>query len=264
MKKLLIGIGVIVLIAIAVCLIMLGSIASSVVKNAINTYGPQMTGTEVSVDSVSIQPYIGRGSIDDLKVGNPKGYNSPEAFTLDSISISLSPSSLLTDTIVINEIEIKKPVFSYERELLSSNISKLLDNIKTNTKKTDKAAAEDAAADGEGSQKKFVVKKVTVTEGIVNLGVLGQSSTVKLPEINLESISPDGITAAEVTNRILQEVLDKVMIAATEMAVNVATDPVGSAKGITDSAVGAASDVTDTVTGAVEGLFGGGDKKKDE
>ncbi|WOO40590.1 AsmA family protein [Rubellicoccus peritrichatus] len=262
MKKLLIGIGLVVVIAIAVCLIMLGSIASSVVKSAINTYGPQMTGTDVTVDSVSIQPYIGRGEISDLKVANPKGYSSPEAFTLESVSISLSPSSLLTDTIVINEITISKPVFAYERELLSSNISTLLDNIKTNTKKTDKAASEDAAADGDGTQKSFILKKVVVTGGVVNLGVLGQSSTVKLPEINLESVSPEGISAAEVTQKVLDIVLEKVMVAATKLAVNVATDPTGTAQGVTDAALGTASDVTKSVTGAVEGLFGG--KKSDD
>lgn len=262
MKKLLIGLLLVIVIAVGVVLFMLGSIASKAVETAINTYGPKMTGTPVSVESVSIQPYIGHGEINGLKVGNPEGYSAPDAFTFESVSVSLSPGSLLSDTIVINEISISKPVFVYERKLLSSNIGALLDNIKSNTGKTDKAATEEATQEGEKSQKSFILKKVVVTGGVVQLGVLGQSSTVPLPEINMESVSEEGITAAEITNRVLEGVLDKVIIAATELAANAATDPAGTAKGITDAALGTASDVTDTVTDGVKNLFGGGNKEE--
>ncbi len=265
-KKLVLIILAVVIIAVAIVLIQLGSIASSVVKNAINEYGPQMTQTAVSVEDVSIQPYIGSATIADLKVGNPEGYKAPDAFTLKKIHVSLSPTSLLSDTIKIHTIEIEEPIFVYESNLLSSNISKLMDNIKANTGKTDKEAEkaaekEEPGTDAGTQQKQFVINKLKVTGGTVQIGVLGQSSTVKLPEIDLENFSPEGITAAQASNEIMNAILSKVIVAATDLAAKAATDPTGTAKGITDTALDTAGDVGKEIGGAIDGLFGG---KKEE
>lgn len=264
-KKLVLIILAVVIIAVAVVLIRLGAIASSVVKNAINEYGPELTQTAVSVEEVSIKPYIGSATIEDLKVGNPSGYKAPNAFTLKKVHVSLSPTSLLDDTIVIHTIEIDEPFFVYESNLLSSNISSLMDTIKANTSKTNKAAEKAAEKEEPGTdtgtqQKQFVINKLEVTNGTVQIGVLGQTSTVALPDIKLENFSPEGITAAQASNEILNAILSKVIVAATDIAAKAATDPTGAAKGITDTALDTAGDVGKEIGGAIDGLFGG---KKD-
>lgn len=264
MKKAIFIIFALVVIAIAVVLFQLGSIASSVVKDSINKYGPEMTSTAVSVESVSIKPYIGSATIDNLLVGNPEGYKAPNAFTLKEITVSLSPTSLLSDTVKVNTIEIHEPIFVYESNLLSSNISKLMDNIKANTKSTDKAAEKETESSGDGKQRQFVINRLLVTDGQVQVGVLGQSATVKLPKIELENFSPEGITAAQASNEILNAVLSRVLTAATEMAANAATDPAGAAAGLTEGALNSAGDVGKEVSGAIGGLFGGKKEESDK
>lgn len=253
MKKIILVLVALLLVGLIVVLVQLGNIASRVVEHAINTYGPQLTGTEVSVGKVSIQPYLGTGNLADLKVGNPSGYRAPEAFTLDEIHVSVVPTSLLGDTVRVREVLISKPHFVYESRLVDSNLGRLMKDIKANTGATDKAAAADTAADE--SPRKYVINRIVVEDGVVQVGVLGQSTTVKLPRIELENLSPEGITAAEATNKILEVVLARVITAATELALNSALDPAGTAKGVTDSALDAADSATKAVGEAVRGIF---------
>ena len=53
------------------------------VKQAINTYGPEVTQVGTSVSSVVLLPLSGKGRIGGLFVGNPSGYNTPSAITVD-------------------------------------------------------------------------------------------------------------------------------------------------------------------------------------
>lgn len=253
MKKLILLIVALLLVGLIVVLFRLGSLASSVVEHAINTYGPKMTGTAVSVERVSIQPYIGSGSLTNLRVGNPAGYKEANAFTLDEITLSISPASLLSDTVKVNEVRIIKPHFVYETRLFESNLGQLMKAIKANTGSTEKAA--EAETSQGGSERKFVINRILVEDGVVQVGVLGQSTTVKLPRIEMENLSPEGITAAEATNKVMNLVLERVITAATELAVNAATDPEGTLTGIKDGAVGAADSAVKAVDGAVRGLF---------
>lgn len=260
MKKVLLGIVILLILAVGAVLLFIGSIAGSAVKSAINTYGPKLTGTPVAVSSVSVKPYIGSAAIYGLEVGNPEGFKAKDAFKFEEVSIDLSPMSLLSDKVEIKSIRIIKPYFSYEQQLSGSNINKLKDNIDSNTVKTEKAAEESSEASGE-SQRKFIVHEVYVTGGKVAVGILNQSATVDLPEIHLTSVSEEGITAAQISDKILTDILEKVAVMAPELAAHIAKDPVGTAQGIVDEAISGGNEVGQEVSNAVKGLFGG-DKDK--
>ena len=65
-----------------------------IIKEAVVRAGPEVTGTEVSLDSASLSLINGSGSLTGLKVANPEGYKSPEAFSLGAISMKVDTDSI--------------------------------------------------------------------------------------------------------------------------------------------------------------------------
>ena len=101
----------------------------SIVKSGIEVVGSNLLGTEVTVDSVSLSPLSGQGSISGLRVENPEGFESQYAFELDSVLVSIDVNSVFTDTAEIESIVIMQPVITYETKIASDNIRTLLDNL---------------------------------------------------------------------------------------------------------------------------------------
>jgi hypothetical protein len=85
-----------------------------IVKNAIEHYGSQAMGTAVRVDSVRLRPGQGKGAIEGLTVANPPGYSAPHVLSLGGISISIAPSAVTANPVVIDEIRIAAPLVVYE------------------------------------------------------------------------------------------------------------------------------------------------------
>ena len=101
----------------------------SIVKSGIEVVGSSLLGTAVTVDSVSLSPLSGQGSISGLRVENPEGFESQYAFELDSVLVSIDVNSVFTDAAEIESIVIMQPVITYETKIASDNIRTLLDNL---------------------------------------------------------------------------------------------------------------------------------------
>ena len=101
----------------------------SIVKSGIEVVGSNLLGTAVTVDSVSLSPLSGQGSISGLRVENPEGFESQHAFELDSVLVSIDVNSVFTDAAEIESIVIMQPVITYETKIASDNIRTLLDNL---------------------------------------------------------------------------------------------------------------------------------------
>ncbi len=71
-SKLLISVGVLVAIAVVAVVIVSKTLDSAVTKG-INKFAPQITGTTVLLESASISPLSGSGSLSGLVIGNPEG-----------------------------------------------------------------------------------------------------------------------------------------------------------------------------------------------
>ena len=126
MKKIII-IGTIVLgIAIGVGAYYLVSNLSSLVASAIEKHGGDVTQTSVGVSGVKISLREGRGSITDLRVASPEGFETQNVFSLGDITIDLDVASVREDPIVIDEIRIRAPMINAEvLKNGSSNIDEL-------------------------------------------------------------------------------------------------------------------------------------------
>jgi uncharacterized protein involved in outer membrane biogenesis len=255
MKKILIGIAVAVVVVIVAVVLAVTFMLDGAIKKGVETFGPQLTKVDVKLDAVSLSLFSGSGTIKGLVVGNPEGCKTPNAISVGKASLSLSPGSLLSSKVVIKSVNVEAPEITFEGGLSGNNLSKIMDNVDaavgggaTATKKADAPKTES------GPSKKLQVDDFLVTGAKVHVsltGLDGKPVTVTLPDIHLTGLGQgeDGITAGDLTKRVLKEVIAAATKAATSDAAKNLT------KGTTDAAAGA----VEKATKGLGGLF----KKKE-
>ena len=110
MKKwMLISSGTILVIIIVVLIIGLSNLGT-VIKTTVNAYGPEMTQTEIRLKDVDVSLFSAKAALKDFFLGNPQGFKSPQAMTVGSIYVDVDEGSLADDTIIIDRIEVIRPI----------------------------------------------------------------------------------------------------------------------------------------------------------
>jgi uncharacterized protein involved in outer membrane biogenesis len=204
LKLSMLGLLVLVLGAYFVVAYALGSI----VKSGVNSFGPKLTQTKVELAGASLSPLTGSGTLSGLSVDNPKGWSEGRAFYLGKVHVAVQPLSIFGDHVVIDEITIDQPEFTYETKFVTSNIKDLLKNIDQFTGGGGKAPATKT-----GQPIKFVVKKFRVTNGKATLGVGAAALPVPLPPISVDNLGvPEGgITADQLASTLMKHVLTSIV-----------------------------------------------------
>jgi uncharacterized protein involved in outer membrane biogenesis len=205
MKKILLILTAVVIVAVAGAFGYLYISLNALVKKAVETVGPKITRTDVTLGSALLLPLSGSGSLNGLVIGNPEGFGKSYALKVGSISLSVDKNTLLSDTIVINEILIKNASLTLEGTLRGNNLGKLMQNIKS----YDSGSKSTTSKEKSSSSRKFIVRRVVVAGTQLNVAAsaLGQSVSQTLPlgDIHLENLGSDGsgISAADISQQIL-------------------------------------------------------------
>ena len=206
-KKLFLFFILLVVVALAGLYFFGSKALNSGVKQGIESIGPKVTQTTVTLDSVNLSPFSGSGSMKGLIVGNPEGFDGEHLFKLGQIDVSVDTSSVFSDTVIIEKIHIMRPDISYEKTIRSSNIKELQKNIEDFT-----GPKADAPADAEAASRKLVIKELIIEDGTIFVGGLGVGQTVPLPRIEMKNLGEDGTSAnvGEVLNEVLGKVLGRI------------------------------------------------------
>jgi hypothetical protein len=225
MKRTLLIIATALVVVIAGIGVYLYNSIDSIVKNAIERSGTEITGTRVSVGSVDISLRSGRGTVRGVRVRNPDGYADENAMELGEIVIDLDVGSLNRDPIIIEEIRVKAPTVDAElNEVAVSNVSVIRNHIRQYRAAAPKPAPGKQDA---GYEKHFVIRSFVVEEGFVNADatrVGSQKWEFDLAPLRLSNVGgthgalPDAIgkeIAAALFNRATQAVSDRAKVAAT-------------------------------------------------
>ena len=95
-KKILLGLAIGVFVIIVAGVIIAGFFLGDVVKLGMETIGPKVTQTSLTVSSVHIGILTGSAGVNDLVLGNPDEYKakSPNAITVGKTAVSVSPASV--------------------------------------------------------------------------------------------------------------------------------------------------------------------------
>jgi hypothetical protein len=203
---------------------------NSIVKKGVETVGPQVTKVDVKLGAAEISPFSGSGKLTKFLVGNPEGYKTPSAMQFDEVKIVVSPASLMSDTIVISEINIQGAEITLEGTLLENNLSKILDNVKgTNTTAATepKPKNEPPSPGTSKSSKKFIIKDLNIagTKATIDVtlpAVGHKTASVTVPALHLQDIgtAENGVTAEQLVQTIMKPLLAQITTAATESLMN--------------------------------------------
>lgn len=214
MKKLLKVLALLFLLGV-IAVVAIGFFLGPIVTKAVNTIGPKVTGTEVTLDAAKISPLTGGATLAGLFVGNPEGWTGDKAFYLGQVRASVQPTSLLGDHVVVNEVFIDGPEFVYEKRLLGgSNIDALLKQIETNM---GGGAQTPASSESKPAKPmKFAVKSFRLQNAKASIVIAGKTVTVPLPPLTITDlgVAEGGITADQVAAKVLQRVLGQIVEAA--------------------------------------------------
>lgn len=217
MKKILVRVAMALVVLVILGVLAVSLFLNSGVKRGIEIFGPQLTKVSVKLDNVSISMLSGSGSVKGLTVGNPEGYKTPQAISVGSAMLTLKPLSVLGDKLVINKIEVLSPEITFEGGFAGNNLSKILSNLEDSTRSSDTNAP--PGQKGEGPSRKLQVDDFAIKSAKVNVsitGMNGKTLAVVIPDIHLTELGtgPEGITAAELTKRVLKALEQATMKAA--------------------------------------------------
>ena len=219
-------------------------VVGSIVKTGVNQFAPSITKTSVHLEGARLSPLSGSGTLTGLLVGNPAGWSGDKAFYIGKIHIGVVPTSIFSDCIVLKDVTVDSPEFTYETRVVSSNIGELLKNIQGSS--SDKANA-GAPTDKAGKPLKFIIRHFAMTNGRVTLGIGPTALTLPMPPVVLDDIgvAEQGVSANELAVAVMRSVTGGVVKATTDAAGKIGST-MGAAAGSSAKSAG----------DALKGLFG--------
>ena len=229
------------------------------VKALINNTAPLVLKTDVHVERVTARVFSGVFHIRNLRIGPPETFEA-NMFEMPELTVRLRPSSLFSDTIVIDEVTVRDPMLTYELKGLNSNFSALLAPFEKEP--SDKEPAEKSPA------KKVAIGHFLFTGAKCRLAIAnGKGAVVPLPAIELSDIGKKngGVTAIEALFEILKSISTGTVNAVGNLIGAVGSAAVDAVTGITTAGVNFASDGMNAIAsgiGSVTGLFSGNQEKE--
>jgi hypothetical protein len=210
LKKLIIVVAVIAVLGIIGTVILAANIGP-IIKAGIETVGPKITNTSVTVEAVEVSPTSGAGEIRGLVIGNPEGYKTDSIFRFDRVALKIDLASLKTDKIIIEEINIDAPAVTYEVGLGNSNVGTLKKRLEALVAGTAEDAPSDEEAGGPG--KKLQINNFIVTNGSISVSAKlagGKKLTLPLTDIHVKDIGGggEGATVVEAVTVCVKELVD--------------------------------------------------------
>jgi len=206
--KIAVGTVVALLILAAVAWLAVDSLA----RTAIERGATYALGVPTHVDSVDVGLLGGHVRVEGLTVANPPGFQTPHLMKSGRLDVQADPGSLLGDTVVANRFELDGLDLHVEQKLGGSNISTVLENIKSK-------AGEKPEETEEGAGRKVRVDRIVLRNVVAHVQVLpvgGEATTlnVEVPEIVLEGVTSDnagGVAIGELTRRLVPAILAAVV-----------------------------------------------------
>jgi hypothetical protein len=205
-----------VIVTLLVLAVVIGSIGywlsgniDRLAKNAIADYGSAMTNARADVGDVRISPSSGKGSIQQLSVGNPAGFKTSHALKVDRIDVEIDIATLTKDVMVIRSIVIDGPDVVYEKGEAMTNFDAIQKNIASYLGPADKGKQQ--------SGPKLIVEELTISNAKARASAAfmgGKALTVPLPDITLRNVGKarGGITPGELGQEIAAALKSKLAV----------------------------------------------------
>lgn len=210
MKKILIGLGILVVVVGLVVMLLVGQL-DKIVKAMVERVGTDTLGTQVTLAGVDISLTSAAGGLNGLTIANPEGFSADNAFELDQVSLDLDLSTVTSDEIVIETVVVDGAHVVFEEQGGRINLQELLNNV--DSAPADAPTEGEEAPEGEGPT--LVIKEFRFTNAKARLisENLAQDVNVLIPDIVLHDIGSKGkgVTAREAAQQLLDPLIRQVL-----------------------------------------------------
>lgn len=210
MKKIIIRLVVGFVLLLIVGVVVLAFTFDTVVRRAVMTVGPRVTGVDLQLDAVELSLFSGEGSLKGFVLGNPAGYASPSCIQFDQADLALEPASLLSDKVVVRHLRVVSPVITFEGSLKGNNFSDLRKGLRSaDQEKKNGTTQGTEKPDDEAGSRRLQVDELTLTGARLNVIIKelgGQPQAFLLPDLQLTDLGrePEGVTSGELARLVLE------------------------------------------------------------
>jgi uncharacterized protein involved in outer membrane biogenesis len=195
------------LVIVVILLWLLASNLDGIVKRIIEDVGSETLGTNVSLSSVEIKLADASAVLRGLTIANPQGFDTPNAFELGAITITLDPATVTTNEVVMPRIVIDEASLTFEQAGAHNNLKTLLDQLDSGS---DAATSGTEAA---GDEVLIVIEELQLKGAGMTLVVdkLTEPLSLKLTDITVRDIGRRGagVTPEEAARQIIKPILKR-------------------------------------------------------
>lgn len=208
MKKVMLSLVALIVIAIIAAVFYVLTNLDSIVKAAIEKYGSRATQTAVQVDRVRIKLTEGDGAVYGLAVANPKGFELRHAITLGETGLGIELKSIREEPYVIKHITVREPRVFFE---VNADNKTNLNELKKNLVAGKTPAKQDKSTDKASAEPRLIIRRLTFERGRIDAKVtpLDKDYELELPSINMTNLGGrQGATPTELAREIMQRLMD--------------------------------------------------------
>jgi hypothetical protein len=216
--------GVLVLAVVIAGVVVLGQLGR-LIERGVESEGPGLTGTSVSLGGASVSIFSGEGELQGLRIGNPKGFSDDNAFDLGRIRIAIDPASVTSDVVRVKSLVVDGPRLLAEFDASGrNNLGAILNHVR--------AAAGGTARSGDGgAQKKMIIDEFRFenAEARVLAPALNLDKSVKLPPVVLKNLGArqGGAAAGDIATQMLRPIVESTVQAAKREYLKAQRDKLG-------------------------------------
>jgi len=185
-----------------------------IAKTGVERGATYALGVPTTLASADVGLLVGTVRLNDLTVTNPEGYETPHLLAVDRFDLGVATNTLMQETIQVNRFELDGVDLYVEQKLGTSNMARVLENIKARTGGGGEAPEEEKPGGKKIQVDRIVVRNITAHVQILPIGGKATTVDVEVPEIVLEDVTSDegkGLAVAELTQRLLPAILSAVI-----------------------------------------------------
>jgi hypothetical protein len=244
--------NILIAVIVIVFLVVVGGLISidGILKYAVQSAITKQLNVDASTSKVSLSILSGNVTVSNLKIGNPPGYQYKNVLEANSISVTTSIGSLLSNPIEIKDITIDGVSMVIEQKGLTNNLSDILKSMP----KTQKTETAEPAKEGKSVHISSVnMKNLNVTAKLLPIPGKSDALTLKIKSMHLSNLGGKKSSLGEVVGKIFTAISSEITAQGADILPSELLGPIEQNVGKT----------LESITEVGKGLFKPSDKSKD-
>jgi hypothetical protein len=203
-KKVLKSIIIIVLVLVILVVMLIHLFGDRALKAGIETAATKTLGVNVTIGDLSLSLLRGKLELRDLVIDNPPGYQHPELLNIGRAYIDVTVTSLLSDTVKIEEIRFEDITMVIEQKGLTNNLKEVL-NALPSGQTAPKSTTDEPDTEG----KKLHVDNLEISNVAVKVKLLpipgkADTLTLKVAPVKMTDLGSDNkLSTAKLSAKVL-------------------------------------------------------------